>query len=250
MLAQPRRAATQGHARWRRGRHAHRRRRLRRRVRAPSPRRHRRRPSGRRALPPASTGCASASSPTSTHSRWSRPRTSTHAVDSLNASAPGPDRARRRLRDLGRPRRTSAGRRAAGAACGARTASSPSSATTTTTATCRRRWPRSGITGAARTSAHGSKIRGERLELAGIRFWTRKAADIARVLQGAARHGHPARARSAAADGSRGARRAGGAVRAHPWRPGGLARRGRDRRAASFRSSPGIGARRTHRRSS
>ena len=63
------------------------------------------------------------------------------AVGMLMSEQPGPHRARRRLRDLGRsalrrrrpPRRSPRSRR--------RTASTPSSATTTTITTCRWRWP-------------------------------------------------------------------------------------------------------------
>ncbi len=48
-------------------------------------------------------------------------------------------------------------------------------------------------------------IRDEPLELVGLRFWTKRASDIAAVLRGATGHGHAARARPAAADRSRGA---------------------------------------------
>ena len=127
------------------------------------------------------------------------------AVDARTVRTPGSHRARRRLRHVGRPRFRRPGRRAARRRSRRRTACSRSSATTTTTATCRRRCRASGSQ-CSRTSARGSTIRGETLELAGIRFWTRRAADIARVVSGARRDGAPARARSAAPDRSGGAR--------------------------------------------
>ena len=63
-------------------------------------------------------------------------------------------------------------------------------------------------------------IRGESLELAGVRFWTRKPDDIARVLTRRDRYNALARARSATADGGSGAERARRPVRPHTRRSG------------------------------
>ena len=57
---------------------------------------------------------------------------------------------------------------------------------------------RKGIT-VLKDQRHADRDSRRRLELAGIRFWTRRPADIARVLKGAERYGAAARARSAAA---------------------------------------------------
>ena len=53
-----------------------------------------------------------------------------------------------------------------------------------TIATCR---PRSSSTATkcCATRARRSQIRGEKLDLVGVRFWTRRARDIARLVRGA-----------------------------------------------------------------
>ena len=71
-------------------------------------------------------------------------------------------------------------------------------------------------------------VRGERLDIAGIRFWTKTPARHCRRAQGNGRHDHPARARPAAADRSRRSRRAAGALGPYAWRAGRRARARRD----------------------
>ena len=71
------------------------------------------------------------------------------------------------------------------------------------------------------------EIRGERLDLAGVKFWTKTMDDIVPVLSGATVTGPAARARPPAhrrGRGARGRRRAG---RPHARRPGGVAGAGR-----------------------
>ena len=70
--------------------------------------------------------------------------------------------------------------------CRRRTACSASSATTTTIATCRRPWPRRGVE-ILRDARTRLTIRGEPLDLIGIRYWTTRGRDIATVARGAAR---------------------------------------------------------------
>ena len=65
-----------------------------------------------------------------------------------------------------------------------RTASSASSATTTTTTTCRRHLSARHVQ-MLKDARTDLGIRGETLSLAGMRFWTRRAADIAPVIKGA-----------------------------------------------------------------
>ena len=103
-----------------------------------------------------------------------RRRRARRRSSSSAARAPRPDRPRRRLRDVGRSRITSVRSRSCSRRCRRRTASSRSSATTTTTATCRRRSRRKHIA-VLKDARTRVEIRGEALELAGIRFWTRRA---------------------------------------------------------------------------
>ena len=92
-------------------------------------------------------------------------------------------------------------------------------------------------------------IKGERLDLAGIRFWTRTPRRNRRRAERNGRHDDPARARSAPARRGGGARRAAGAVGPHARRAGDRACRRRRSPAASSRCSPAT-RRATTRRSS
>ena len=74
------------------------------------------------------------------------------------------------------------------------------------------------------------RIRGEQLDLVGVRYWTRRARDIARLIRGAEVDGHPARARPEAPRRSGRAERAARAVGPHTWRPGRAAGTRRHRR--------------------
>ncbi len=109
----------------------------------------------------------------------------------------GPDRPRRRLRHVGRSPVRRSRRRRPRSRSPRRTASSASSATTTTITTCRRRSHETACR-CSRMRARGSSLSDEPIDLVGIRFWTRRASDIAALLHRRARHYDPAGARSAA----------------------------------------------------
>ena len=98
------------------------------------------------------------------------------------------------------------------------------SATTTTTPTCRGRSPAAAVHVLAddRTTL---TIRGERVELVGLRFWPARRATSTRLLRGATGWTMLARARSAALRPGGEAERAAGALGPHPRRADRPARR-------------------------
>ena len=152
-----------------------------------------------------STDCASASSPTCTRARRCPTPTSAHAVELLRRGTPdlialGGDY----VTDANTPPRGARGRAAGAAGRRARRAPSPCSAITTTTAWCRRR-SRPRDSRCCATSARASTIRGEPVDIAGLRYWTRRlrrhrkggagcrADDAAAGARSAAAHAKPRR---------------------------------------------------------
>ena len=127
-------------------------------------------------------GCArrpsrSASSPICIAARSSRTSSSPARCALLMQEHPDLDRPRRRLRHRRRSPLSSSRSPRRSRRCRRRTVSSPCSATTTTTATCRRRCEQRGFE-VLRDARTRLTVRGEALDLIGIRYWTRQAGEI------------------------------------------------------------------------
>ncbi len=131
-----------------------------------------------------------------------------------------------------------------------RTASSPSSATTTTITTCRRRLSRAACADAEGRANRSRDPRRNAVELAGIRFWTRRRRGHRAGRSAAPRHGDAAGPRSAPPDRSRGAEASRWSCRATRTAARSCCRRSAPSRRRNFRSSPAWPASRTPRCSS
>ena len=170
-------------------------------------------------------------SPTCIAAAGCRTTTSAHAVTALMSETPdlivlGGDYVTWGDRALRRRRRPTRSRR-----CRRRTASSASSAITTTITTCRRRSARNGVQMLkdARTRLDDQR-RDDRSRRHPLLDQARRSTSP-HSLRGARRHDDPARARSAPADRSGGARHSARALRPHARRTGRAAGRRRRRRA-------------------